>query len=40
MFLPFSLLEPPTASTVALVIGTPTAVTVLSSGSGLTWSLS
>ncbi len=40
MFLPFSLAEPPTASTVALVIGTPTAVTSLSSGLGVTWSVS
>jgi hypothetical protein len=40
MFLPFSLEEPPTASTVAEVMGTPTAVISLSSGLGFTWSLS
>ena len=39
-FFPLSLEEPPTASTVAPVIGMPTAVKRLSSGFGVTWSLS
>ena len=37
-FLPFSLDEPPTASTVAPVIGMPTVLKRLSSGFGVTWS--
>jgi hypothetical protein len=40
MFFPLSFEVPPTASTVAVVMGTATLVKRLSSAAGVTWSLS